>query len=135
MKGREIGSKGYKGPAATEEDEALARRRYVEYIHMTKDLEPFSYSPEDLIPLLPMEGATMWPCGDTRFEHAMTGKCKNLDDPSNRCGALMRTGKPCGRQPGHADQHMSMESIVKSRATTRARRKRVREMEGRNSKA
>lgn len=130
MKGRRIGSEGVEGNIFSAEDEELARRRYAEFVSLTKDLEPYSYCFEDILPLLPLDGGTRFPCGDTRFEHLQDDKCKNPTGKGNpKCGYLQRNGLKCAKKVGHTGGHQSRGSMKREAATVREYRRKQRERE------
>lgn len=107
----------------TPEDEELARRRFAEYVRITKQMEPGSYENEDVIKVLPMDGGSRLDCGDTRFEHLMNEVCKNPGKQGGpRCGKEMRNGKLCDRQLGHPDHCWSKTYRDRQKRLAKARR-------------
>ncbi len=119
-----LGHEGNTSPTRTPEDEALARRRFEEYVRLTREMEPGSYDVEDVIKTLPMDGGTPLECGDTRFYHLTTEHCTNPSRGGDRCGRELRNGRTCDRQIGHNTQCWSREYRLRNQETSRKRRQR-----------
>ena len=56
----------------TEADHEVARKRYEEYIRITKENSLLSF--DEVLDMLSDEGATILRCGHTRFEHVNRGR-------------------------------------------------------------
>jgi hypothetical protein len=115
-----------RGEQWTEEDHALARRRYERFRELTRELEPGSYAFEDILPLLPLDGGAVLACGDTKFEHMQNDTCQNPGATDDKCGRVMYNKKKCVRPLGHARPCFSRDSRDKRRETDRARREKRR---------
>jgi len=102
----------------------LVRRRVAAFAELTRELDPGSYSFEDILPLLPLDGGTPMACGDTRFEHLQLETCRDPGATSDRCPRTLRNGKKCARPLGHGTKCMSRDSKNKRKETDRARRAR-----------
>jgi len=113
----------------TPEDMKLVQRRFDEFARLTKELEPGSYVFEDILPLLPLDGGTPMPCGDTRFDHLQLETCRQPGATSARCPRVLRNGKKCARPLGHGTKCMSRDSKNKRVDTDRKRRAREREVD------
>lgn len=122
-----VGHEGSSGDGVrTPEDEALARRRFDEYVRLTRDKTPGTYDNEDVIKALPMNGGTKLDCGETRFEHLMNDDCINPQKEGERCNREMRNGKPCSRRLGHPKQCMSQDYAKRQQENAKKRRARER---------
>lgn len=133
-----VGHKGSDGDGVrTQEDIELARRRFDEYIRLTRVMEPGSYENEDVIKVLPMDGGTKLHCGDTRFEHLVNETCINNGAIEERCNRVLRNGKLCNRRLGHPKQCMSEEYSARQKNLRKAREANARaaEVAKRNRKA
>jgi len=128
MKGRQIGSEGTEGIVPSKEDNALASRRFDEFVSLTKALDPGSYIFEDVLPLLPLDGGTPLACGDTRFHHAQLDVCKDPKKSNARCGKRLKGtgGLSCVKKLGHTLACMSAASRENVKISNRERRKHVR---------
>ena len=125
--GNRTGEKGTMGDGPRSlDDEVLAARRFEEYVKQTRNLEPFSYDFEDILPLLPTNGATVMACGETRFDHVMYETCSDPKASQARCGNEMTEGRFCYRVLGHPNQCMSKEYSERQKKHARQRRARER---------
>lgn len=110
------------GLPLTEEDNDLARRRYEEYLRLSKEHEGVVF--EDILPFLPLDGGTPLPCGCTRFEHLQTERCRNPKfDKGARCSMLTPRGFVCGKRAGHSGAHKSAYAVQQQRLRQQRERK------------